>query len=170
VKKPLDPQRVQSEIDAYLAELLQELVNLKWAMAQIGDDFDEREWVVCFQSDEPAEQARRSAVLWPFANAFNSVNEILRRASWIKHGHEIEPPEDMKAVLTALRQDGAMKSAVQKSLARLNSHGRNALTHRYPDTDPVELRLAVLEFDAIQPKLRDGLHAWLVKKGYRLLP
>ena len=170
MKKPIDPQRVQDEIDAYFAELLREVVNLEWSKAQIGGDFDETEWVSCFESSDPAEQARRSQVLFPFTNAFNCLNQLLRRASWIKHGHEPSPPGDMKAILTMLRQDGAMKSATEKSLAALNRHGRNTMTHRYPETNPVDLRLAILEFERIQPALRDGLDAWLRKKGYRLLP
>jgi hypothetical protein len=170
VNKPLDSRRVQSELDAYLAQLLKELVNLRWALEQFGDDFDEAEWVACFESDVPAEQARRSTVLWPFANAFNALNEILRRASWIQRGFEPSPPEDMKTILRMLRQAGAMKSGSEKTLAMLNSRGRNVVTHRYPEADPRELRLTIIDFDRIQPQLRDGLDAWLVKKGYQLLP
>ena len=170
MRKPIDHRRVQSEIDSFLAELLRELVNLKWAMAQFGDDFDEHEWVACFESDDPARQARRSMVLWPFANAFNCLNELLRRASWIRLGYEPVPSYDMNSVFTKLRQDGAMKPATEKILARLNSHGRNAMTHRYPAMDPRELRLTIIEFDRVQPQLRATLDAWLAKKGYRLLP
>jgi hypothetical protein len=170
VNKPIDQQRVQDEIEAYFAGLLRELENLKWAMSQIGADFAEDEWVVCFESRDPAEQARRSQVLFPFTNAFNCQNELLRRASWIKHGHEPSPPQDMKAIFTMLRQDGAMKSATEKALIALNRSGRNAVTHGYPGTDPRKLRKAILEFDRIQPALRNGLDAWLRKKGYRLLP
>jgi hypothetical protein len=170
VRKAVDHRRVQAEIDSYLAELLRELVNLKWAMAQFGDDFDEREWIACFESEDPAQQARRSTVLWPFANAFNCLNELLRRASWIKLGYQPIPSYDMNSVFTKLRQDGAMNGATQKVLARLNSHGRNAMTHRYPDMDPAELRQTIIEFDRIQPQLRATLDTWLGRKGYRLLP
>lgn len=170
MKKPIDPQRLQDEIDAYFAQLLQELINLEWAEAQIGSGFDEDDWVACFESEDPAEAGRRSAVLFPFTNAFNCLNELLRRASWIKHGHEPSSPEDMKTILTALRQDGVMKGATEKRLAALNRHGRNIVTHRYPETDPRELRVAILEFESLQPALRTGLDAWLRKKGYRLLP
>lgn len=168
MSKPIDRARIQEEIDAYFDEILQELRNLEWAMAEIGDDFDEAEWIACFESGEPAEQARRSQVLWPFSNAFNCLNEVLRRASWITQGQETT--EDMKAVLTTLRQDGGIRSSTEKTLKRLNRDGRNAVTHGYPGTDPAALRLAILDFVGVQPALRGELDAWLVKRGYRLMP
>lgn len=170
MSKPIDEQRVQDEIEAYFAALLRELENLRWAMSQIGTNFAEDEWVACFESRDPAEQARRSQVLFPFTNAFNCQNELLRRASWIKHGHAPSPPEDMRAIFRALRHDGAMKSATEQALVELNRSARNAVTHGYPATDPRKLRKAIMEFDRIQPALRSGLDAWLKKKGYRLLP
>lgn len=170
MKKPIAPHRVQTDLRAYLDTMLQEQVNARAAAARVGESFDPDTWVRCFSSSDPEEQALRSAVLFPFANGFNCLNELLRRASWIKYGHEPAPPEDMKTIYRALRQDGALTSELEKILARLNSAARNTLTHGYPRADPMVLREAILEFDRIQQALLDVLDSWLAKKGYSLIP
>ena len=168
--KPLDPELTQGDIDAFFDALLRELANLDWAVNQFGGDFDLDEWSGCFHSEEPADQARRSAVLFPFTNGFNCLNELLRRASWIKAGVEVDTPTDMKSMYTVLRQDGALSSGMEKVLHRLNSQARNALTHRYPNTHPRDLREAVQEFEALVPSVHSKLGKWLARKGFRLGP
>jgi hypothetical protein len=123
----LNTTRIQQDIDRYAQTMAKELKNLRWAIDEFAPGFDAGAWREAFDGADPRLAAKRSAVLFPFGNAFNCWNEIASCAHWISQG-EPQPDAPMPEVYKGLAAAGALPAATAGRLRALNRHARNALT------------------------------------------
>jgi hypothetical protein len=132
---------------------------------EFGPDFDRARWVAAFESEEPEDVNRVSAVVGAFERIVNGLVEAARSGLVASGGSRPGgTPESVRGDLTRIRDDGGLRDAQLDLLVDL-SRLRNELQHVYVEVTADMVRDGVRRLRGTLGDLLKSLNAWFGRHG-----
>ena len=158
------PEVERAHIRARLRRIVIDSRALKAAIEEeFGVDFDRAQWAAAFESAEPEDVNRVSAVVAAFERIVNGLVESAR--SGLLASGLARPggaPESVRGDLERVRDDGGLSDG-QLEVLLFASQVRNELQHVYIEAKADTVRDAVQRLRSNLPEILKRLNAWFTR-------